>query len=113
VGYAAVERLTEIKGEIGLLPHGVAASVAERIDDPVEFLRVVHEVDCILEPQARARALELLAPEIRKRNQAIFFGGVENRAFPVGRDIGGRWFDEILFTPAAPALLFDFRTEPS
>ena len=100
VGYAAVKRLTELKGEIGFLPPGVAGSVTRKIDDAVDFLKVVHEVDCIPDPRARANALEALGPEIRKRNHAIFFGGVENQAFPIGREIGGRWFDEILFTPA-------------
>jgi hypothetical protein len=41
--------------------------------------------------------LEGLGPEIRRRNHAIFFSGVENQAFPIGRAVGGRWFDETLF----------------
>ncbi len=97
VGYAAVKRLTEMKGDIGFLPPGVASSVARKIDDAVEFLEVVHAADCIPDGRARAKTLEALGPEIRKRNDAIFFGGVENQAFPIGREIGGRWFDEILF----------------
>jgi clorobiocin biosynthesis protein CloN6 len=99
VGYAAVKRLTELKGEMGLLPSRIAASVAQKIDDAVDFLKIVHEVDCIPDRRARAAALEELGPEIRRRNHAIFFDGVENQAFPIGREIGGRWFDEILFTP--------------
>ena len=99
VGYAAVRHLTEIKGEIGFLPSSIATAVTRKIDDAVQFLGIVHEADCIVDPTARARALDQLAPEIRKRNHAIFSSGVENQAFPIGRAIGGRWFDEILFAP--------------
>jgi hypothetical protein len=31
---------------------------------------------------------------ILERNERIFFHGVANQAFPVNRQIGGRWFDE-------------------
>ena len=99
MGYAAVRHLTEIKGEIGFLPSSIATAVTRKIDDAVQFLGIVHEADCIVDPTARARALDQLAPEIRKRNHAIFSSGVENQAFPIGRAIGGRWFDEILFAP--------------
>ena len=100
VGYDAVKRLTQIKGDIGFLPAPIANSVTRKIDDAVQFLGVVHEVDCLGDPAARARELSMLAPEIRKRNHAMFSSGVENQAFPVGRAIGGRWFDEILFSPS-------------
>jgi hypothetical protein len=39
--------------------------------------------------------LERLGDEILLRNNSILFGGVANQAFPVNREIGGRWFDEI------------------
>jgi antitoxin component of MazEF toxin-antitoxin module len=97
VGYAAVKRLTAIKGDVGFLPASIAASVSRKIDDAVTFLASVHAADCIADPAARARELDRLASEIRRRNQAIFSGEVENQAFPIGRAIGGRWFDEILF----------------
>lgn len=97
VGYAAVKRLTESKGELGFLPASVAAAVTRKIDDALAFLKVVHAVDCIADQVARTRELASLAPEIRKRNHAIFSSGVENQAFPIARAIGGRWFDETLF----------------
>jgi len=43
--------------------------------------------------------LGLFRAEIRQRNQVIFFSGVANQAFPINREIGGRWFDEILNEP--------------
>jgi hypothetical protein len=40
--------------------------------------------------------LALLGSEIRRRNQETFFSGVSNQAYPINREIGGRWFDETL-----------------
>jgi clorobiocin/coumermycin A biosynthesis protein CloN6/CouN6 len=100
VGYSAVRALSSLKGEVGLLPAGLAASVARKIDDALAFTRVVHAVDCIADPGARLKELDKLSGEIRERNRAIFFSGVENQAFPVCREIGGRWFDEIPVRPA-------------
>jgi clorobiocin biosynthesis protein CloN6 len=97
IGYQAVSRLTELKGEIGFLPGSVAGSVIRKIDDAMEFIATVHEVDCIPDEFERTRELAKLSAEIKKRNRAIFFGGVANQAFPINREIGGRWFDEMLF----------------
>jgi clorobiocin biosynthesis protein CloN6 len=98
-GFRAVRRLVEIKAEIGFLPGGVAASVIRDIDDALTFLKVVHEIDCIEDPHDRKRQLAGIGDEIRMRNQKIFFSGVANQAFPIRRDIGGRWFDEMLYGP--------------
>jgi clorobiocin biosynthesis protein CloN6 len=95
VGYSAIRHLSSLKGEVGLLPAGVAASVGRRIDDALAFIQVVHQVDCIADAAGRSRELDKLSDEIRRRNRAIFFSGVENQAFPVCREIGGRWFDEM------------------
>jgi clorobiocin/coumermycin A biosynthesis protein CloN6/CouN6 len=97
VGYQAVKRLTQLKGETGFLPGSVAAAVIRKIDDAMEFIAVVHEVDCIPDEVERKRELAKLSAEIKVRNRAIFFGGVANQAFPINREIGGRWFDEMLF----------------
>ncbi|MFL6282688.1 MAG: cobalamin-dependent protein [Pyrinomonadaceae bacterium] len=97
VGYQAVKRLTQLKGETGFLPGGVADSVVRKIDDAMEFISVVHEVDCIANEAERAREIDKLSDEIKERNRSIFFGGVANQAFPINRQIGGRWFDEMLF----------------
>lgn len=98
VGYQAVRRLTELKVEAGALANGIARSVIRQIDDAVEFIGAVHEVDCIADEGARRRELAALGPEILRRNRRIFAGGVANQAFPVNRDIGGRWFDETLWS---------------
>lgn len=97
VGYQAVKRLMQLKGDIGFLPGSVAASVIRKIDDALAFIAVVHEIDCIPDQDAKERELAGLKDEIRKRNNSIFFGGVANQAFPINREIGGRWFDEMLF----------------
>jgi clorobiocin biosynthesis protein CloN6 len=97
VGYQAVKRLTQLKADTGFLPGGIAESVIRKIDDAMEFIAVVHEVDCIRDQADRERQLSRLGPEISQRNHAIFFTGVANQAFPINRDIGGRWFDEMLF----------------
>ena len=105
VGYSAVKELTSMKGEMGLLPGGLGVGVAKKIADALSFIEVVHRVDCIVDAAERARELDKLATEIRTRNRAIFFSGVENQAFPVGREIGGRWFDEIPIRPKQPTLV--------
>jgi hypothetical protein len=44
--------------------------------------------------------MEKLGDGIVERNQAIFSSEVANQAFPINRRIGGRWFDEMGWTPA-------------
>jgi clorobiocin biosynthesis protein CloN6 len=100
VGYAAVRRLTEAKAEFGQLPSGIAHSVIARMDDAIDFIKVVHAVDEIQEAPVRMRELRSLGSEIRRRNEQVFFGGVANLAFPIDRAVGGRWFDELGWDPA-------------
>lgn len=99
VGYRAVRRLVELKAEIGFFPNSVAMNVIKKIDDALEFIDVVHEIDIIPDKVERARELDKISNEIRARNREIFFQGVANQAFPINREIGGRWFDEMLFEP--------------
>lgn len=93
--YNAMRKLFEIKVERGLLPNAIVQNVIKRIDDAVEFLKVVHEIDCISDEKVRENELEKIAPEILKRNNGILFHGVSNQSLPINRTIGGRWFDEI------------------
>jgi clorobiocin/coumermycin A biosynthesis protein CloN6/CouN6 len=99
VGYNAVRRLTEIKGEMGLLPSGITTSIIQKIDDAFGFIKTVHAIDCIEDPAARKTELGKVGGEIRERNRMIFFAGVANQAFPINREVGGRWFDEVLYDP--------------
>lgn len=98
VGYKAVRALTQLKANYGFLPRGIANEVCTKIDDALEFEVAVHAADSIADPGDRRRELAALGPMIRRRNRDTFFSGVANQAFPVNRDIGGRWFDELLFT---------------
>lgn len=95
VGYSAVRRLIEIKAELGQLPSGIATSVIRKIDGALEFIGVVHAADSLADPMDRMKALGELGDEIQRRNQEIFFSGVANQAFPIQREVGGRWFDEL------------------
>jgi clorobiocin biosynthesis protein CloN6 len=95
VGYEAVRRLFERKAEHGALPGGLARSICRKIDGSLAFLLAVDEADSIADPPARRRAMASLAGEIRRRNDEMFNGTVANQAFPVDRQIGGRWFDAI------------------
>lgn len=97
VGYQAVKRLTQLKGDTGFLPGSVADSVIKKIDDAMEFISVVHELDCIPDKCDRDAELAKLSEEIKRRNHDVFFSGVANQSFPINREIGGRWFDEMLF----------------
>ncbi len=95
LGYEAVRELYLIKGETGLIPESIVTSAVQNIDDAKEFLQVVHRVDSLKDSVEREKELEKLSGEIKKRNDAIFFSGVANQAFPINRKIGGRWFDSI------------------
>jgi clorobiocin biosynthesis protein CloN6 len=95
VGFDAVRRLMEAKAETGFLPGGVVQTVSRKITDSLAFIDEVHKADSLSDSDDRCRALADLSGEIRRRNKEIFFSGVANQAFPVNREIGGRWFDEL------------------
>jgi len=97
VGFGAVRRLAELKTKYGIYPRGVGNSVCRRIDDALAFTDIVHEIDCLPDPQVRQRELARIGDEILRRNQDVFRPGVANQAFPIKREIGGRWFDELLW----------------
>ena len=95
VGFKAVRRLMETKAATGFVPSSWVAEYNANIDDALEFVDVVHAVDCIESEQERAQELERLGDDILRRNNMMLFAGVRNQAFPVNREIGGRWFDEL------------------
>lgn len=95
VGFRAVRALMEAKRELGFLPRGLVNDYNARIDDALSFIDVVHRADCIEDVRSRAAALDELGDEIRLRNDLVLFGGVMNQAFPINREVGGRWFDEL------------------
>jgi len=101
VSYQGVRRLTELKAEFGMYPRGVAESVCKKLDEALEFVPVVHEIDSLPNASIRRRELERIGDEILRLDDAIFFSGVANQAFPVPREIGGRWFDEMLWDSAS------------
>ncbi len=94
VGFEAVRRLMQAKADNGALPRGLVDGYNARVVDAVEMMKVVHEADCLADGHDRARALHGLRDAIRQRNDEILFHGVANQAFPINRQIGGRWFDE-------------------
>jgi clorobiocin biosynthesis protein CloN6 len=95
VGFEAIKQLMEIKMDLGFLPKSFVLPYLKKIDDAAAFVPIVHSADCLENPADRAKALEELGDEILKRNNEILFHGVANQAFPVNREIGGRWFDEL------------------
>jgi clorobiocin biosynthesis protein CloN6 len=99
VGFEAVKRLMVLKAGAGLLPSSNVREYNSKIDDAIDFIKVVHEVDCIVDRAERIRELDNLGDEILRRNNMIFFSGVMNQAFPINRQIGGRWFDEFGWEP--------------
>ncbi len=95
VGYKAVRELMKSKSEFGYLPSAWTKKYIEKIDDALEFIDVVHELDCIDDQTERNNELSKISGDIQRRNESIFFSGVSNQAFPINRKIGGRWFDEL------------------
>ncbi len=100
VGYGAVRELTLMKAEARLLPRSTAGAITAKIDDALALIDAVHAADCVPDARDRARAIAELAGVVRAKNHDIFFGGVSNQAFPLARQIGGRWFDETLWSAA-------------
>jgi hypothetical protein len=99
VGYQAIGQLMRLRAENRQIPMGLATSVGRSIQDALDFIEVVHQADCLADARDRARALDDLGDGIEKRNQAVLFSGVANQAMPLNRLIGGRWFDEMGWTP--------------
>lgn len=99
VGFRAVRRLMEAKAELGFVPRSMVGEYNSNIDDALDFIDVVHHADCLPDAASRAAALGELGDEIRRRNDLVLFGGVMNQAFPVNREVGGRWFDELGWEP--------------
>ena len=95
VGFRAVRQLMEAKAQAGMLPLSWVKPYNTRIDDALEFIDVVHDVDCLADRTERALELAKLGDEIQRRNEMILYSGVTNQAFPMNRHIGGRWFDEL------------------
>jgi hypothetical protein len=85
----------QAKAELGALPRGWVRNYVAQIDDALQFIDVVHDADSRSDEPSRAAALRELGPEILARNPKLLSSGVVNQAFPVNRDIGGRWFDEL------------------
>jgi hypothetical protein len=56
---------------------------------------VVTEAEAIADPKDRARALDGLGDEIARRNETLLTGGVMDQIYPLRRQIGGRWVDEL------------------
>ena len=75
VGFRAVRGLMEAKGEFGALPKFCVQEYNGKIDDALRFIPVVHDVDCIDDPQERRRELNGLGDEIERRNRIIFESG--------------------------------------
>jgi clorobiocin biosynthesis protein CloN6 len=94
-GFKAVRRLVEAKAIYSFLPRPWAEDYVSKIDDALEFMEVVHEIDCISDKATRMREMENIGDDILERNNLVLFSGVSNQAFPVNRQIGGRWFDEL------------------
>jgi clorobiocin biosynthesis protein CloN6 len=95
VGFHAVRSLMEAKGQVGMLPSRIVENYIQQIDDALEFIEIVHAVDCIADEKSRLRELDRLGDDIKQRNDMVLFSGVMNQAFPINRSIGGRWFDEL------------------
>jgi clorobiocin/coumermycin A biosynthesis protein CloN6/CouN6 len=98
VSFRAIQRLMWAKAESGFLPQSWAADYNEKIEDALGMIAAVHEADSIDDLSERKCAIESLGDEIERRNRAIFHSGVANQAFPVNRQVGGRWFDEMGWT---------------
>jgi clorobiocin biosynthesis protein CloN6 len=99
-GYRAVADLMQLRSEVRQLSRSVADSIKRRIEAALGLIDAVHDADCLPHAEDRARALGQLGDAILKQNQEMFSSGVANQAFPINRQIGGRWFDEFGWSEA-------------
>jgi clorobiocin biosynthesis protein CloN6 len=95
VGFRAVAELLRLRAGARRLPCSLADTIQNRIDDALRFTDEVDRADRLHDAAERTAALASLGDEIERRNQEIFFSGVANQAYPIAREIGGRWFDEL------------------
>jgi clorobiocin biosynthesis protein CloN6 len=99
VGFRAVRDLMSAKAEVGMHRRSTIERYNQRIDDALAFLPVVDEIDRLQDRSERARQLDRIGDEIVERNRLVLSPFVDNQAFPVRRQIGGRWFDELGWAP--------------
>ena len=95
LGLQAIRDVMRAKASHGIFPGPRVEQFAARIDDAVEFTRAVTEAEDVADPADRARALDGLGEEIARRNETLFTGGVTDQTYPLRRQIGGRWVDEL------------------
>jgi clorobiocin biosynthesis protein CloN6 len=95
LGLQAIRDVMRAKASHGIFSAPRVEQFAARIDDAVEFTRVVTEAEAIADPKDRARALDGLGDEIARRNETLLTGGVMDQIYPLRRQIGGRWVDEL------------------
>jgi len=99
VGLGAVRRLMTAKAEARLFSVPRAAQFAARIDDALAFTRVLDEIDLLEDGASRRRELDALRGEIGRRNDLVLYGGLADQRYPITRPFGGRWFDELGWSP--------------
>jgi clorobiocin biosynthesis protein CloN6 len=95
LGLKAIRDVMRGKASQGIFSRPRVEQFAARIDDAVEFTRVVTEAEAIADPRERAREMEGLGDEIARRNETLLTGGVMDQIYPLRRQIGGRWVDEL------------------
>jgi len=95
LGYRAIRDVLEAKAEVGMFPASRVAQFNARLDDATAFTALVDEADVLADRRDRQRALAELAPGIRERNAEVLSSGVIDQTWPIRRQIGGRWCDEL------------------
>jgi clorobiocin biosynthesis protein CloN6 len=94
VGFEAVAAVMSAKARRGKVPGPRAALFNKNITDALAFTFELHRLDNLPAVADRARELEALGDEIRRRNELVLSGTVIDQNFPVARPIGGRWCDD-------------------
>jgi clorobiocin biosynthesis protein CloN6 len=112
VGYEAIHRLMEAKADTGFLPLSAIRNYNSHLEDAISFMEIVLEVDNIPDRATRAVELEKIGDAIQMRNDELLYSGVLNQAFPINRQIGGRWIDEIGWEPDILASACSRQGEP-
>ena len=88
IGYEAISRLVEIKGEYGVLPSEFCQAILKTIDETRQLLGEM-EKGLLLDGKLPAD----LRDEIRSYNRKILAYS-SDQIIPMRRPFGGRWFDD-------------------
>lgn len=63
-GYESIKALFMLKAEYGAIPSSIVTSLVKKLDDTIDFVKVVHKIDCIENAEDQEKELCMIEDEI-------------------------------------------------